>query len=214
MGLCAAVPVKPFDEGKTRLSSVLSENERANLNLNLFVNTLQILLKVIQIAEVIVTCRDPSVLSLASRFGAATVKEEGTTLNQALERVTQVALQKAMNRILIVPTDLPLLSVSDLEYFISLSPTERGIGIEPDRRGEGTNLLLVTPPGAILYKYGTNSFQRHVAQAAGKNLAVKVIQLQNLELDLDYPEDLECLKSSVRFTKAWKSSIISITHSG
>ncbi len=213
MCICAVIPVKPFGEGKTRLSCVLSEDERSNLNLGLFVNTLQVLLEVTEVTEVLVTSRDPYALSIANRYGAAALKEEGSTLNQALEKATQVASQKAMSRILIVPTDLPLLSVNDLKLFISLSPQERGIGIAPDRRCDGTNLLLTTPPGVISYKFGANSFQKHVEQAVRKNLAVETIQLPNLGLDLDLPEDLEYLKTSVCPTKVWNSSIIGITHS-
>ncbi|NPV76771.1 MAG: 2-phospho-L-lactate guanylyltransferase [Anaerolineae bacterium] len=213
MGICAVVPVKPFDEGKTRLSSVLSKDERSNLNLNLFINTLQVLYEVAQITKVIVTSRDPFALSIADRYGATALKEEGSTLNQALENATKVALQETISRILIIPTDLPLLSASDLKLFISLSPTEKGIGIAPDRRCEGTNLLLTTPPGVILYKFGANSFNRHIEQAVGKGLAVGTIHLPNLGLDLDLPEDLEFLKTSVCLTKAWNSSIINITHS-
>jgi len=213
MGICAVIPVKPFSEGKTRLSSVLTTDERSNLNLSLFINTLKVLLEVTQIAEVIVISRDPYALFIAERRGAVSLKEEGSTLNQALERVTQGVSQKVMAGILVVPTDLPLLSASDLKLFISCSPKEKGIGIAPDRRCEGTNLLLIMPPGVISYQFGSNSFQKHIEQAIKKNLAVEIIQLPNLGLDLDLPEDLEYIKNLDCFTNAWSSSIIGNTHS-
>jgi len=92
MPLWAIVPVKPLRRGKSRLSPVLSEDERTALNQTLLTNTLKILSSVQQIDRIMVVSRDPAALTLARDFGARTVLENGNPeLNTALRRASMVA---------------------------------------------------------------------------------------------------------------------------
>jgi len=96
--------------------------------------------------------------------------------------------------VLILPADLPLISSSDIQDFISHSGKPPEIVISPDRREEGTNALLVSPPGIIDYQFGPGSFQKHIQQAQRSSLRVDVCKIMSIGLDLDLPEDLELLK--------------------
>ena len=63
------------------------------------------------------------------------------------------------------------------------------VALIPDRHGEGTNLLLVAPPGLIKFSFGAGSRAGHAdaARAAGAEL----VELHGpLVLDLDTPDDL------------------------
>ena len=92
MTLWAIVPVKPLRRGKSRLSKVLSENERTILNQNMLVSTLKILSSVNRIDNILVVSRDPAALTLAREYGARTVLEDGSPeLNTALSRARLVA---------------------------------------------------------------------------------------------------------------------------
>ncbi len=195
MNLWAVVPVKPFRQGKTRLSTVLSEDERFMLNSTLFGNTLRALSASRGIDQVLVVSRDTSVLAMSREFGARTIQEEGASnLNKALELASGFAIMSGASRVLVMPTDLPLLNVQVVEEFIGLGGRHRQIVISPDRKQAGTNALMVSPAGAIEYEYGLASFQKHIAQASKKDLQVEVFQSKALELDLDFPEDLDILK--------------------
>ncbi|HNS37332.1 MAG TPA: hypothetical protein PKM01_06080, partial [Anaerolineaceae bacterium] len=77
MSLWAIVPVKPLRRGKSRLAGVLSEDERALLNMTMLGNILMTLTSVPQIDSVLVVSRDPAALALARDHGARTVQEEG-----------------------------------------------------------------------------------------------------------------------------------------
>ena len=60
----------------------------------------------------------------------------------------------------------------------------------PDRREDGTNGLLVRPPGLIHFCFGAGSFERHASAAEGVGATVQVFRSVRLMLDLDTPDDL------------------------
>ncbi len=195
MGLWAIVPVKPLRRGKSRLASVLSEDERALLNFTMLSSTLRTLREVDEIEQILVVSRDPAALSLARDFNARTVQEDGQPeLNTALQRATVVAQMYAAQEILILPADLPLLSASDVRKILAHAKNPPVIVIAPDRRNDGTNALYMNPAGIIEYRYGPGSFHQHTDQAARKGIRVEICQLSTLSLDLDLPEDLDLLK--------------------
>jgi 2-phospho-L-lactate/phosphoenolpyruvate guanylyltransferase len=192
LSLWAIVPVKPLRRGKSRLASVLSDEERTTLNHNLFIHTLQVLSEVPEIDHTLVISRDPSALALARDHRARTLQEEGTPeLNMALRRATVVAKVYATGGILILPADLPLLNVKDLQKLISLAQDPPSGVIAPDRRMDGTNALLVKPAGLIDYGYGPHSFQKHCERVKAAGARLQICDLYSFSLDLDIPDDLE-----------------------
>ncbi len=72
-----------------------------------------------------------------------------------------------------------------------------GVTIVPDRHGQGTNALLITPPGALVPTFGVGSFARHAARARAGDAEVKVVDLPSLGLDVDTPDDLEALRAAL-----------------
>ncbi len=195
MGFWAIVPIKPLRVGKSRLSGVLSDEERAALNLSMLQNTLNVLVSVKEIEEIFVVSRDSSALALARDLNCKTVQEDGKPgLNTALKRATLVVRAYSEKGVVILPADLPLVTKSDLEHFISRAGEPPSIVIAPDRRCEGTNALLIQPPGLINYEFGPDSLKKHLEAAKRANAAIEICHLENLALDLDIPEDLEYLR--------------------
>lgn len=196
MTIWAIVPVKPLRRGKSRLSSVLSEDERTLLNFTMLGNLLRTLTAVGKIDEILVVSRDPAALALAREYRAKTVMEEGKPeLNLALRRATMVAEAYSAHDILILPADLPIITAHDLGVFLSFVKKPPQMIIAPDRRREGTNALFLSPPGIINYQYGPHSFQKHLDQANRLGIHVDICELPGFELDLDLPEDLNYLRS-------------------
>lgn len=196
MTLWAIVPVKPLKRSKSRLSKVLSEEERTLLSRDLLTHTLDILGQVSGIEHTLVVSRDSMALSLARDHGAHTVQENGTPeLNRALIRATLVARGYGVSRVLILPADLPLISREDVEHLVALGQDPPVVVIAPDRHGTGTNALLSSPPGLIEYDFGPDSFQRHVDRAKACGARLEICRLPSFGLDVDLPEDLELLKS-------------------
>ncbi len=196
MTLWAIVPVKPLRRGKSRLSTVLSQDERTALNQNLLVNSLKTLSSVEEIDTILVVSRDPAALTIAREYGARTVLEDGSPeLNTALKRAAMVAKTYLANEVMVIPADLPLLKKSDLEFILKHSGKPPEIIIAPDRRHDGTNALFINPAGLIQFSYGPGSFERHLALAGKVNARIEVVEMPSLGLDLDLPEDLELLKT-------------------
>lgn len=195
MTLWAIVPVKPLRRGKSRLSSVLNEDERTLLNQNMLVNTVKILSTVKKIDNILVVSRDPAALTLARDFGARTVLEDGNPeLNTALSRAALVARNYRANEILILPADLPLLTREEIEDVLEHTGNPPEVIISPDRRRDGTNLLYINPEGLINFLYGIGSFNKHLDLAKKAGARVEIIESTSLGLDLDTPEDLKLLE--------------------
>jgi 2-phospho-L-lactate guanylyltransferase len=194
MSLWAIVPVKPLKSGKSRLASVLSEEERTALNQSLLIHTIKTLNAVEAIDKVLVVSRDPYALAIAREYNARTVLEDGSPeLNTALRRASMVAKAYQANEVLVIPADLPLIKAVDIDKFISHSGNPPEVIIAPDRRNDGTNALLINPTGLIEFKYGKGSFNIHLEAAKKANARVEVIEDVIFGLDLDLPEDLEFL---------------------
>ncbi len=195
MTIWAIVPVKPLRRGKSRLASVFSEEERADLNRHLLENTVRTLKNISEIEHVLVVSRDQSALALARDLGARTVLENGSPqLNVALERATVVAKTYETRGVLILPADLPLITPEDVNRMLERANDPPVVVVAPDRHEKGTNALLVCPAGLIEYQYGDNSFKRHCDLAKEAGARVEICELPSLTLDLDVPEDLALIE--------------------
>jgi 2-phospho-L-lactate guanylyltransferase len=198
MTLWAIVPVKPLRRGKSRLSPVLTEEERADLNRRLLMHTVDTLKSIAEIEHVLVISRDPAALALSREHGARTVQENGAPhLNVALARATLVAKNYATRGVLIVPADLPLITPEDVRLMLEKVQDPPVVVVAPDRRQQGTNALLVCPAGLIEYDFGPGSFKRHCERARAAGARLEILELPSLELDMDLPEDLELVGESL-----------------
>lgn len=196
MTIWAIVPVKPLRRGKSRLAGTLSEDERAELNQTLLEHTLTTLSEMKEVEQVLVVSRDPQALKIAHNYGARTVREDGQPhLNTALTRASIIAQVYATRGVLVLPADLPLISREDILTLIDRSGKPPVVVIAPDRRGKGTNALLMSPAGLIEYDFGEDSFARHCERAKKAGARLEVVELPTLGLDLDLPEDLELVKN-------------------
>ncbi len=194
MTLWAIVPVKPLGRGKSRLASVLSQQERADLNRHLLAHTVDTLRELPEIEQVLVVSRDPAALALARDHGARTVQENGAPhLNIALARATILAKNYITRGILIVPADLPLITPEDVRAMLDRAKYPPVVVVAPDRHHQGTNALLVCPAGLIEYEFGPGSFHRHCALARHAGARLEICELPSLALDVDFPEDLDII---------------------
>jgi 2-phospho-L-lactate guanylyltransferase len=195
MTLWAIVPVKPLRRGKSRLSGMLTEDERTVLNQELLEHTLKILTGLKELEQVLVVSRDPHALTIARNHGAKTVLEDGQPhLNTALARATVMAQVHSIRGILVLPADLPLLTPDDVLALIDRAAKPPVVVIAPDRHGKGTNALLMVPAGQIEYDFGEGSFQRHCERAKNSGARLEIVELPSLGLDLDLPEDLQLIR--------------------
>ncbi len=194
----AIVPVKPLRRSKSRLASVLSDEERASLSQNLLQHTLKVLNEIPEIERSLVVSRDSRALALARQQGARTLTERGSPeLNRALVRATVVAKEYGAAGVLVLPADLPLLAKEDVQSLIEAAQHPPVVVLVPDRHGTGTNAMLVRPSGLIEYDFGPDSFLRHQEHARAVGARLEIRMLPSLGLDLDLPEDLDYLRDEL-----------------
>jgi 2-phospho-L-lactate guanylyltransferase len=190
----AIVPVKPLRHGKSRLSGVLSEDQRTQLNRRLLEHTLKTLTQIQEIDSILVISRDPATLTIARNQGARTLLEDGAPhLNTALNRATALASAHSARSVLVLPADLPLITPRDVSAVIKRGQTPPVVVLAPDRRLDGTNALFINPAGLIEYGFGPGSFKRHRERAEAAGATLEVVTRKALGLDLDLPEDLDLL---------------------
>jgi 2-phospho-L-lactate guanylyltransferase len=195
MRLWAIVPVKTLQRGKSRLSGVMSKEERRLLIQTLLSRTLKTLSAIPEVAHTLVVSSDPEALAQARGLGARTLLEEGTPeLNLALERAVVVARLYTAECVLVLPADLPLLRPEDIYSLLALADPAPAVVIAPDGQEDGTNALMVNPIGLMAYSYGLDSFEKHCAAALAAGARLEILRTPTLALDLDRPEDLEHLR--------------------
>ena len=191
MKIWAIVPIKPIDAAKSRLSSVLTPRQRSELALNLLQNTLTILAAWKPLAGTLVASADPAVWEIASQYRIDIFKEPDVPgLNESLRRATVEIDRIGAEGVMVIPGDLPFLDHSSLQKMIDLASRPPLVAIAPDKNRLGTNVMLVSPIGAIPYCYGPDSFRKHQEAARLANIPTYTIDLASLAIDIDLPEDL------------------------
>lgn len=185
----AIVPCKPFAEAKQRLAGILDEASRMQLARDLLEHMLAVLTRTSGVTRVAVVSRDDQVLRLARQHGAWAIWETRRGLNEALEQATRVAQANGMDRVLILPADLPDVTVGDIERMIGAAGPPPRVVIAPATRDQGTNALLINPAGLIRYAFGEQSFLEHTRRAEQAGARVEIIDSAGLAFDLDLPED-------------------------
>lgn len=191
MSLWVIIPVKPLKNAKSRLSPVLLPDQRYELAQAMLRHVLAVTTTVQSVTGALVISRDTKALAIAREMGAKTLQEGAiSNLNPALLRATVVVKSWRADAVLILPADLPFISAEDIVAMIGLADRP-SIVIATDRERDGTNALLVRPPGAIEYEYGPGSYERHRRNAARAGLPVALYESERMTLDIDVPEDLK-----------------------
>lgn len=201
--LWAVVPIKTLDQAKSRLSRVLKPGERYALALGLLRQTLSILRRSEGPCGILVVSADPVVRHEANAQGVDFLMEPDTGgLNEALTTAAAEVIGRGGTSMLVIPGDLPLLTAAGVDALvrtaaISSSSIEQRVAIAPDRRGAGTNALLLRPPGLVPFCFGPDSFQRHLAAAQALGVTPVVFRSPAFALDLDLPSDLASVLDSL-----------------
>jgi 2-phospho-L-lactate guanylyltransferase len=193
----AIVPIKRFENAKTRLSSILDTDDRIRLSLLMLKDTLQILSAVHSLSQVITVSADKRVGEIAVKYGANFLLEEKERgVNSAVALADSYCMKKAADATMVLPHDLPLLDSTDISKACELAENEsRCIVICPSLRYDGTNMLLRKPPSVIATFYDADSYNMHVKAAIRLGIPVKRLLSKGLMHDIDTPEDaLEIMK--------------------
>ena len=188
----AIVPVKRFENAKTRLSSMLDTEDRIRLSSLMLEDTLQILSVAPSLTQVIIVSADKRADEIATKHGAKFLPEEKEKgVNSAVALADGYCIEKeAADATIVIPHDLPLLDSLVISKACELAEKESTcIVICPSVRYDGTNMLLRKPPSVIGTFYETDSYNTHVRTAIKLGIPVKPLLSKSLMYDIDTPED-------------------------
>lgn len=194
MRICAAVPVKEPLRAKSRLAGVVPD--RAAFAMGMLHRVLDALSATGGLAEIAVVSPDPAVLTYAASRGLTAVAQHGAGLNQACDLAAAWARSQKADGLLLAHGDLPWLEPADVAAMVALLRPGTVV-LAPDRRGRGTNALLVSPADGIPFAFGADSFRAHQDAARRSGLAVATYRSRGTEHDVDLPADLADLPETL-----------------
>jgi 2-phospho-L-lactate/phosphoenolpyruvate guanylyltransferase len=195
MKVFAIVPVKRFENAKTRLSLMLSPEDRIFLSSVMLQETLRALASCRHLERIIVVSSDERAKELTASAGATYLHEEKDNgVNAAVELADRYSMSHHADTTIVIPQDLPLLDAQEISMACDLAGGEdRCIVICPSQRYDGTNMLLRKPPEIIRTSFDRNSYENHIAAAKDSGVEVRLFLSKKLMLDIDTPDDARML---------------------
>lgn len=207
----AVVPIKDFSSAKKRLAGAIDDTARTELVRAMSQDVIDALKGLRGLAGILVVTNSQVVRAFAQQASVSCLDDPpGSDLSGALQAAADHLVSKlSADCIMIVPADIPLVSSPLLE--IALSQHE-SLTLAPDDEGEGTNLLIATPPDLIQFCYDGHGFQLHLERGKALGLQPHVLTHPRIELDIDTPQDLARLKALGKDLSG-KRSLIAVRNS-
>ena len=195
MTIGAVLPVKDFRQAKQRLAGFLSTVERRLLAEAMAEDVLETLSQVSELSEIIVVTRDERAFELAARHGARVLAEPSNDgQSAAVERAAAALGRAGVESLLQVPGDVPGASADEIAAVLAAhgraSDGAPAVTLVPSYDRRGTNCVLCSPPDALPFAFGHDSFEPHCEAARAQGIAPRIIALPGLGLDIDTPDDL------------------------
>lgn len=190
MRIIALVPVKDLARAKSRLTPPFTADERAAFVLDTLTHVLGAIAASGVVARTLVVSPDETVRMRAEALGATPLFDTVGELNAALDLARVVAVTDGADAVLVVHADLPRLLPAEITAMVAALPIPPAVVLASDYTGTGTNALLVAPPHALPFQFGTGSFARHRADAAARSLPYAVYRAEGIAGDVDTPDDM------------------------
>jgi 2-phospho-L-lactate guanylyltransferase len=184
MSCWIVIPIKELAACKTRLRSALDDGEREGLVRTMLHHVMSVIGGAAGNNRLLLLA--PPGHDMPPKFER--IPDKGRGLNGELCGFLKTA--SGVDRIVIVPADLPLITEADLKALIDLSHGHAAIA--PDRARIGTNALSLPLPVTrnFQFQFGHDSFERHRTEAARLSLPLTKLYSDGLAFDIDEPSDL------------------------
>lgn len=189
------LPVKNFENAKTRLSPALSPAERRAL-FRLMVEDVLAAMCASDLEGVLVLTNEPEAIALAKQYGASAESEpENLGQSEAVALAMAILEGEGVVSALQLPGDIPGVTPDEINAFIQVhyaaATRGRAMTIVQAHDFRGSNALAVSPPSLIPFHFGHHSFEPHLAEARSIGVEPNIVRsLPGIALDIDTPEDL------------------------
>ena len=139
-----------------------------------------------------------AVAAMAERYGARVVFEQRSHgQSAAVTAAGSILMSEGVDGVIAVPGDVPLASSTEIETVLAAHAaapfTVPSMTIVPAHDSRGSNCIVCSPPDAIPFQFGEDSFRRHLDVARARAVPTATLRLPGLGLDIDTPADLVAL---------------------
>jgi 2-phospho-L-lactate guanylyltransferase len=197
MRTCAVLPVKRFHDAKQRLDRAFSAGTRRALAEAMVSDVLHALRRCERVDTVMVVTGESGAQALARAYDAESMPDDDRGHSHAARSGIDWALEREYARVLLVPGDCPALDPHEVDNLVLSAMSPPDVVIVPDRHGQGTNALLLTPPDAIGPSFGPGSRERHEQAARKAGARCRIAEPRSLVLDVDTADDLEVMRAAL-----------------
>jgi 2-phospho-L-lactate guanylyltransferase len=208
------IPVKHLASAKQRLAPILDQTARTELAQAMLSDVLGTLDAWPHRPEVTLVTSDAFALELASQFHFSVTPDNiNRSETDAIETATHFCEERGIESTLVIPGDIPLIQIWELQKIIAAAPAE-GAVLVPAADGRGTNAIWRRPAGLFPARFGNDSFRAHQAAAQATGKPCVVLSLPGIALDIDNPSDLRTLAASPgeaqsqRLVRQWALDIL------
>lgn len=196
------VPIKNTGSAKQRLAGILDQPSRTKLAQAMLTDVLTTLHRWKNRPSVGIVTSDPFATQLAGEYEFEVIPDpDNPGETGAIEMATQVCVERGEESTLVIPADIPLIEVWELEEIFKHAPAEGSV-LVPAGDGRGTNAVLRRPANLFPLRFGNDSFKPHHAAAQASGKPCVVLNLPGIAVDVDNPPDLRQLLSMPGTTQA------------
>lgn len=187
------IPVKNLSGAKQRLAAVLDQSARTELAQTMLLDVVTALAAWPRRPACALVTGDPYALELGRQHGFEIILDPGNSgETSAIEMATRICVERGIDSTLVIPADIPLIQVSELDQLLAVAPDEGSV-LAPAADGRGTNAAFRRPANLFPLRFGNDSFKPHLAAARATGKTCVVLQLPSISVDVDNPEDLQQL---------------------
>lgn len=203
--LFTVIPVKKLNNGKMRLSPMLSKDERKELTLQMLHDVLKTVSSTRAVSECVIISSDQDALNAAKTAGLTSLREPSPMgINEAVQYANNFCIDKGAVSTLVLPADIPLITQEDIDNMVNASKPDPSVVIIPSARQDGTNALLRRPPEIIATSYDRASYPTHLRYATDKQIRFTILQPETVMLDLDLPQDIDTFMKRRSSTETYR----------
>ncbi len=89
-----------------------------------------------------------------------------------------------------LPGDIPAVTAAEIDAVLAAHGRAPAFTIVPAPDDLGSHAVLLSPPDALVLRFGDNSFFPHLDAARAHGIEPKVVRLPGIAMDIDHPADL------------------------
>ena len=195
----ALVPAKNLRQAKQRLVDCLGSKREA-LTIAMFKDVIAALQASEEVSKIVIVTSDPQLTAIAQRQDILVLAENGSIgLNQAIKLGVSAIRKLGGGRVAILPSDIPLLTGSELDRLVRLFKQQREIhdhdliGISASTDHNGTNCLIINTQQSFTTRYGAGSYRLHSDSAEEQACGPVPLNSATISMDIDERQDLQAL---------------------